>query len=73
MIKPYIKPKIKAVKLDPDQAILQICKSNGLYFTNSSKCISTNGTTGPAQCNQTVRGARLFDFFESFSINDIPS
>ena len=54
-MKKYIKPKIKAIQLDPEQAVLQVCQVGGAYFriTGSTKCF--NGGPG-AYCDITIKG-----------------
>ena len=38
-MKKYIKPKIKAIKLDAEQAILNVCAVSGVYFnTPTTRC-----------------------------------
>ena len=51
-MKKYIKPKIKAIDLDPDQAILAVCQVAGAYFLFNG-CFSSG--TGVA-CPSEIRG-----------------
>ncbi|MDD4202118.1 MAG: hypothetical protein PHQ52_01475 [Candidatus Omnitrophica bacterium] len=60
-MKKYIQPKIKAIKLDSDQAILQVCKVGGDYFgvgTNgTNKCQKADDPTlGSSTCLVAVKG-----------------
>ena len=59
-MKKYIEPKIKAVELDADQAILQVCMVGGAYLgeamsPGTSRC-TPMGSSG--KCDLEVRGAR---------------
>ena len=52
-MKKYIEPKIKAIKLDPEQALLEICAVGGLYLnpgTTPPICISVSYPSGPPLC-----------------------
>ncbi|MDD4202863.1 MAG: hypothetical protein PHQ52_05295 [Candidatus Omnitrophica bacterium] len=52
----YISPKIKVVKLDPEQALIQICVIGGAYMSpGRNSCVET-GTTIVTPCPGTVRG-----------------
>ena len=55
-MKKYIAPKIKSIKLDPEQAILQICQLGGFYFYNTSSCkaIGFKGST-PKTCSTSIK------------------
>ena len=57
-MKKYIEPKIKAVELDPDQAILQVCMVGGVYLSDNvtDVCMATGGLYS-ATCNMTPKGA----------------
>ena len=55
MKKQYICPKIAAVKLDPEQAILQVCQAGGVWInTTVGQCEFTGGIA-PHNC-ATPRG-----------------
>ena len=60
-MKEYMSPKIKAVSLDADQAILQLCAVEGLYLNNSTFCITMTGTR-TIDCNVSVRGRKDLAF-----------
>ena len=50
-MKKYTSPKIKAVTLDPDQAVLEVCAIGGLYvsaLTISPFCNTAPNVIGPA-------------------------
>ncbi|MDD4203412.1 MAG: hypothetical protein PHQ52_08100 [Candidatus Omnitrophica bacterium] len=55
--KKYSQPKIEAVKLNNQQAILAVCKIGGIYFTvvATTACLATGAGTVP--CNKTAKGA----------------
>ena len=44
-MKKYIEPKIKAVTLDADQAILQVCAVGGIYMSASGGLCTTGWET----------------------------
>ncbi|MDD4203403.1 MAG: hypothetical protein PHQ52_08055 [Candidatus Omnitrophica bacterium] len=54
-MKKYLQPKIKAVMLDPDQAILQTCMVGGAYMltTRTNYCLSIGSQM---ECSQSMRG-----------------
>ncbi|MDD4202634.1 MAG: hypothetical protein PHQ52_04125 [Candidatus Omnitrophica bacterium] len=54
-MKKYLQPKIRAVKLDAEQTVLQVCKVGGAYFVTAGNICQT-GQTGRAVCGLTVRG-----------------
>ena len=49
-MKQYTPPKIKAVELDPGQAILQVCRAGGIYLdasvTSIMMCSTKTGGVG---------------------------
>ena len=51
--KPYFKPVITVIKLDPQQALLAACKSNGAYFAFGTFCVARPGI---GRCRTAVRG-----------------
>ncbi|MDD4202499.1 MAG: hypothetical protein PHQ52_03440 [Candidatus Omnitrophica bacterium] len=58
MRKQYKYPRIKAVILDPEQAILEVCQIGGVYFfkpAGTSLCGIGVGKFGP-YCDISVRG-----------------
>jgi hypothetical protein len=58
-MKKYIQPKIRSVKLDPKQAMLQVCKAGGFYLgsTNTTNIdCSTGYFGGGAFCVVTPKG-----------------
>ncbi|MDD4202509.1 MAG: hypothetical protein PHQ52_03490 [Candidatus Omnitrophica bacterium] len=74
-MKKYIEPKIKSVLLDPDQAILEICMIDGMWFAATTQCLAFGATTSigrPRNCVNTVRGvgAGMSDFAQ---ITGMPS
>ncbi|MDD4201992.1 MAG: hypothetical protein PHQ52_00815 [Candidatus Omnitrophica bacterium] len=59
-MKKYIEPKIRAIKLDSEQAIIQVCQVGGNYlWTNGTRtsCIGDGGALVPV-CIRSVRGAQ---------------
>ena len=60
MKKQYITPKIKAVELDPKQAILQTCRvaATAIYFTVATNRCNYGAGPGPstATCNTPIKG-----------------
>jgi hypothetical protein len=57
-MKKYQQPKIKKVVLDPEQAVLQVCKVGGQYFlVGFTRCMGIGGSfmLSPL-CNLSVRG-----------------
>ncbi|MDD4202740.1 MAG: hypothetical protein PHQ52_04665 [Candidatus Omnitrophica bacterium] len=58
----YYSPKIRAIQLCYEQAILQVCILNGLYFENTNRCTtgSTPGTTDP--CASSIKGQSQGNF-----------
>ena len=63
-MKKYIEPKIKAVELDADQAILQVCSVGGKYFESiilpPSTGICVYGTGGAfMSCSNLYRGKMI--------------
>ena len=60
-MKKYIQPKIKAVSLNPDQAILQVCMLGGAYWHNNTTqtptgCQGTGTTITQNWCTETPKG-----------------
>ncbi|MDD4202187.1 MAG: hypothetical protein PHQ52_01840 [Candidatus Omnitrophica bacterium] len=55
-MKQYSSPNIKAVTLDPEQAILEICQVAGAYMLPGNLCYSLGGG---APCAIAVRGVQL--------------
>ena len=55
-MKKYTKPKIQSVRLNPEQAILQVCKVGGVYIWTATRC----GSTGPIvlSCTISIKGVR---------------
>jgi len=56
----YTKPVITAVKLDPRQAVLAVCKTNNGFgaWIQSTLAMCVAGTnTGPYQCPTSPRGS----------------
>lgn len=60
--KNYIKPRIKSIKLDSEQAILQVCKIGGAYFggpyydPTANMCRIINSPGGMYTCVVSIRG-----------------
>ena len=54
MKKLYIEPKIKAVILDPEQAILQVCITGGVLMALTTACMGSmaTGFTTTQSCTQ---------------------
>ena len=69
-IKKYISPKIQAVALNPDHAILTVCVVEGKYIIGISHCIKTVGVG--LGCISSVRGNRV-QGGGSTSIDNAPS
>lgn len=60
-MKKYINPKIKAVKLDADQAVLAVCRTGeSIAYFSASWCYYATGS-GTLPCNTPVRG-RAMDY-----------
>ncbi|MDD4202115.1 MAG: hypothetical protein PHQ52_01460 [Candidatus Omnitrophica bacterium] len=70
-MKKYIQPKIKAISLIPEQAILEVCKLSGLYFELGVKCVY--GTGGIWTCSVSGRGAIVSSHGTSQADDAIPS
>ncbi|MDD4202174.1 MAG: hypothetical protein PHQ52_01775 [Candidatus Omnitrophica bacterium] len=74
-MKKYILPIIKSVKLDPKQAMLQVCRAGGIYLLAASTAymwcstVTRTDSAGPP-CLFTPKGgeatAQRMDFHESF-------
>ena len=56
MRKKYIEPKIKAVELNAEQAIIQVCAIGGNYFASVSACLGNVGTGPVRTCALEVKG-----------------
>ena len=58
-MKKYIEPKIKAIALDPEQAIIQACQIGGEYFVGGTFCAGGPLTTSSigTGCRSLVRGS----------------
>ena len=56
----YISPKIKAVELNAEQAIFQVCKVSGAYistYQTNPNCYARGGITQISRgCSNSVRG-----------------
>ncbi|MDD4202175.1 MAG: hypothetical protein PHQ52_01780 [Candidatus Omnitrophica bacterium] len=72
-MKKYIQPKIKVIELDSKQAILQVCKINGVYLTLAEDCVYVFGGTVPIMCYNTPKGATTFLFDGKKEAQNIPS
>ncbi|MDD4203432.1 MAG: hypothetical protein PHQ52_08200 [Candidatus Omnitrophica bacterium] len=57
-MKNYIKPKIKVVVLDPEQAVLEVCKIAGVFFyeTHGHYLCLRYLSGGPARCSVSAKG-----------------
>ena len=57
-MKKYIEPKIKAVTLNANQAVLEVCAVGGIYLNSNTPpwCGGTTGATGPF-CIETPKGS----------------
>ncbi|MDD4203404.1 MAG: hypothetical protein PHQ52_08060 [Candidatus Omnitrophica bacterium] len=53
MKKQYTEPKVKSVKLDAEQAILQVCQTDGAYFNDGNLCY---GPGANLFCGTSVKG-----------------
>ena len=72
-MKKYIEPTIKVVRLDPEQAVLQVCQLNGNYFESTTLCVGTRNTGGPARCTLTVRSVPTSPAYTGYIKHDMPS
>ena len=55
-MKKYIEPKVKAVKLDSEQALLTVCQTGGAFMSATSLCVGPVGTAlPPMSCTSSVR------------------
>ena len=74
-MKKYIEPKIKAIILDPDQSILQVCKVGGIYFQAGTQCLGSFGIpSGGVTCNTPIKGvSRLIVDAYNLATDNIPS
>ncbi|MDD4203397.1 MAG: hypothetical protein PHQ52_08025 [Candidatus Omnitrophica bacterium] len=67
-MKKYIKPKIKTIELDADQAILQVCAVGGIYLNTqrhatATYCGSRRGVFGGLpDCTATPKGGATSNF-----------
>ncbi|MDD4203142.1 MAG: hypothetical protein PHQ52_06725 [Candidatus Omnitrophica bacterium] len=59
-MKKYISPKVKAVVLDPDQAVLEVCKLGGHYFKRITATVCFYGTDTMGECYVTPKGGATF-------------
>ena len=58
-MKKYVEPKIKAIMLDPDQAVLEVCKVGGVYFTaTASQCTQPGTFRTAGVCVDAVRDVK---------------
>ena len=55
-MKKYIGPKIKAIQLDPEQAILEVCAVSGVYLNSSPTPWCGTATGAGPFCNTTPKG-----------------
>ncbi|MDD4203299.1 MAG: hypothetical protein PHQ52_07515 [Candidatus Omnitrophica bacterium] len=61
-MKLYINPKIRRIKLDPNQSMLQVCSIGGIWFNIpvGNYCMISGGTVTDvlmfSTCTQSVRG-----------------
>lgn len=57
-MKKYIEPKIKAVELDPKQAVMQVCVVGGIYLNANVPpwCGSVIETIGGINCVDSPKG-----------------
>ena len=63
-MKQYTPPKIKSVVLDPEQAILEVCRVGGayMYYGNPNYACVEYKSFGESACPYKVRGgAKNFD------------
>ena len=56
-MKKYTSPKIKAIQLDPEQAVLEVCAVAGVYLDIQvpPSCGHSSGIIGP-RCVETPKG-----------------
>lgn len=52
--KSYIEPKIKAIKLNPEHAVLNVCAVEGQWMT-STNMVCTTFSVSPGGCGSPVR------------------
>ncbi|MDD4295293.1 MAG: hypothetical protein PHP69_07295 [Candidatus Omnitrophica bacterium] len=58
----YKRPKITAIKLDNEQAVLAVCQSeNGIWLagTGNAFCVHTTGMTTTVSCASGFRGTGI--------------
>ena len=76
-MKKYLEPKIKAIKLDIEQAILNVCVIGGAYFNSTATlCVGTNASTVHATakfCRSEPRGSGVGPCIRSWSSANEPS
>ena len=66
----YIEPKIKAVILDPEQAILQVCKAAGVWIY-ANQCVYEGTVATSAGCSTgSAKGATFTSV--SFAADENP-
>lgn len=58
MKKIYIEPKIKAIELDPRQAVLEACKIGGQYFGGATECMYLIPATDIIPCPLSIKGTK---------------
>ena len=69
--KPYSKPVITVIKLDPEQALLSACKTLGLYFRGTRGCLAAPRGFG-YRCTRSVRSHIRATFGTNYA-NVVPS
>jgi hypothetical protein len=70
--KKYISPKITAVELDPEQAILNVCAVGGMYLTGPNSCAFLSGG-GMESCGTALRGKQTGTDHGGYSTDQAPS
>ncbi|MDD4202633.1 MAG: hypothetical protein PHQ52_04120 [Candidatus Omnitrophica bacterium] len=64
-MKKYTQPKIKSIVLDPEQAVLEVCKVAGGYFQGT---VCLNGGSVMPGCLTSVRGTIAIGRYSKFSV-----
>ncbi|MDD4202865.1 MAG: hypothetical protein PHQ52_05305 [Candidatus Omnitrophica bacterium] len=74
-MKKYNKPCIKSIPLDPDQAVLEVCKVGGAYFSNTVQCkYHGTGLLGPFfACPVPVKGVATITIWNRNDLTQQPS
>ncbi|MDD4203187.1 MAG: hypothetical protein PHQ52_06950 [Candidatus Omnitrophica bacterium] len=74
-MKKYIAPKIKAVKLDQESAILAVCEISGSYMGSSALllCVKTGGGGFPPGCQFAAKAAARGSSMRAVSAESAPS